>query len=203
MQYNDSPTKEQFLNDVEKHQMTILKDDGLYRHIHFGMFNDSNRSFSITTFPNYLAITGDMGDFVFSRIDDMFEFFNTTDINPDYWAQKVVSQSIFGDGIYHFDIELFKNNIINYIKSYLDLEENEELPEIYLDDISSILSAEDEIDCINELRNFYPNSLKSNVLADFWMDYSYNSCRSFNYNYMWCCYAIQYAISKYAEFKNL
>ena len=90
-----TPTLEQFLEDVKNHELTIVKNDGVFRHLKFSNPNDCNQYFNITTSPNYLVITGDMGSLVFSRLYDMFDFFRSDDlkINPDYWAEKIQSTS--------------------------------------------------------------------------------------------------------------
>ncbi len=77
-------TKKQFLHDIENHEMQIYKDDGIFRCITFKKENTSNQQFTITTFPNYLVITGDMGDFVFTRLEDMFNFFRGENIHKSY-----------------------------------------------------------------------------------------------------------------------
>lgn len=86
------PTREQFLSDVKDHCITILKDDGIYRHINYAKPGTINISFQVTTWPGYLCISGDMGCYTFSRTQDMFNFFGGGDdlgINPGYWQEKV------------------------------------------------------------------------------------------------------------------
>ena len=89
------PTLKQFLNDVKNHELTIHQNNGVDRHLIFKIPNDCNQHFNITTFSNYLVITGDMGALVFSRLHDMFEFFRSDDlkINPYYWSEKIQSAS--------------------------------------------------------------------------------------------------------------
>ena len=90
---------ERFPKDVAEHQMTVLRDDGLYRHVRFlrtavnpetGKREKSSFYwFDLITWPGCLAVNGDCGSFLFSRTDDMFEFFRGGQINPQYWAEKV------------------------------------------------------------------------------------------------------------------
>jgi hypothetical protein len=70
-------TEEVFLKDVEKHEMKVLLDNGLYRHLRFAATGQYswNQWFEIITWPGKLAYSGDMGTYVFERIEDMFEFF--------------------------------------------------------------------------------------------------------------------------------
>lgn len=87
-------TAERFVRDVASHQMTVLHDDGLYRHLRFKDPNHGFYWFDLVTWPGKLAFTGDFDGFVFSRLTDMFEFFrsngNEHGINPGYWAEKIV-----------------------------------------------------------------------------------------------------------------
>lgn len=74
-------------------QMEILQDDGLHRHVRFAKPGTGLYRFSLVTWPGYLAISGDVESFTFSRLPDMFEFFggDRAHINPSYWAEKCVA----------------------------------------------------------------------------------------------------------------
>jgi hypothetical protein len=83
-----------FLSEVTEHRMTIMKDEGLYRHVKFARPDSSMYRFDLVTWPGHLVICGDLEDYHFARTPDMFTFFrNNPDrphsINPDYWAQKL------------------------------------------------------------------------------------------------------------------
>lgn len=89
---------EVFANDIREHELSVYRDDGLYRHLRFRRPNTSMYWFDIVTWPGYLAFVGDCGDFVFTRCRDMFEFFvdksstgSRGEINPGYWAEKLVA----------------------------------------------------------------------------------------------------------------
>jgi hypothetical protein len=91
---------ERFTSETAKHRMTVLHDDGLYRHLRFRAMHLCNDAewrpthsfywFDLITWPGCLTINGDCGAFTFSRVTDMFEFFRSRyGINPQYWAEKV------------------------------------------------------------------------------------------------------------------
>lgn len=84
-----------FKKDVATHQMKVLQDDGLHKHLEFTRPETYSHHFSITTWPGYLCISGDMGHYLFSRVEDMLGFFRSDrgDINPHYWAEKVKASS--------------------------------------------------------------------------------------------------------------
>lgn len=86
---------ERFSKDTATHEMTVLRDDGVYRHLRFKGPGSSAYCFDLVTWTGHLAITGDMGANMFCRLDDMFEFFRTDrlhgghTINPGYWSEKL------------------------------------------------------------------------------------------------------------------
>ena len=79
-----------FPRDAAQHEMTILHEEGTYRHLRFRNPRSSEYWFDLITWPGSLVIRGDYGDgYVFSRLPDMFEFFRGKGINPHYWAEKL------------------------------------------------------------------------------------------------------------------
>lgn len=89
--YNQQEVEAWFDADVFKHKLKVIKLDGLYRHIRCARPDTINMSFDILTWPGYLAYVGDMGDFVFQRMPDMFELFRGNRISPRYWSEKCVA----------------------------------------------------------------------------------------------------------------
>lgn len=76
------------------HRMTVLHDDGLYRHLRFANPEFGEYWFELATWPGHLAITGDIGANVFARDTDMIAFFaGAARINPSYWSEKIVDSS--------------------------------------------------------------------------------------------------------------
>lgn len=78
-----------FTHDTDGHEMTVLHDDGLYRHIRFAR-RGSLTYFDLITWPGSLTIEGSHGTWTFRRDVDMFEFFRRSNgVNVDYWAEKL------------------------------------------------------------------------------------------------------------------
>ncbi|WP_099024354.1 hypothetical protein [Mycolicibacterium palauense] len=77
--------------ETREHQMEVLRDDGLYRHLRFARPGTGIWRFDLVTWPGHLVITGDIENFHFARLPDMFEFFRSPPgyINPGYWAEKL------------------------------------------------------------------------------------------------------------------
>lgn len=95
-------TEDRFLKDAGSHVMTVIRDDGVHRHLRFRKAPPAGSEywFDLITWPGTLCIDGDMGTYVFRRLTDMFEFFRTDQkwadqrgcklgINPGYWSEKL------------------------------------------------------------------------------------------------------------------
>jgi hypothetical protein len=81
---------ERFRADTDKHLMTVHVDDRAYRHIEFARPETNIYRFDLVTWPGYLAYVGDMGEYLFTRTHDMFNFFASgSGINPKYWSEKL------------------------------------------------------------------------------------------------------------------
>lgn len=89
-----------FKGNISDHVLSVVHDDGLYRHLRMGKPGTGLWSWSVVTWPGHLAISGDIGEgFVFSRESDMVGFFasglgkrsdGAPSINPGYWAEKLL-----------------------------------------------------------------------------------------------------------------
>lgn len=85
---------ERFASDTAGHRLTVLHDDGLYRHIRFSSNPRGYGEywFDLITWPGCLTVRGDYGEaYTFTRLPDMFEFFRSKRgrINPYYWSEKL------------------------------------------------------------------------------------------------------------------
>ena len=191
---------ENFTEDTSRHEMAILRDDGLYRHLRFQRPGSCVYQFDIITWPGYLAYVGDMGDYVFRRIDDMFEFFGSDGINPDYWSEKV--QAACTDGVREFSIEVYKervekwrDEILEDIAEDIDNEtDNPDFAEVVNDDLLDWVDGITEEEAHRRLDNFECNGIK---FFDSW-EWDF---QKFSYRYIWSLYAITWAIRKYQEQK--
>lgn len=93
---DDDEVPARFAKDTARHELTVLRDDGLYRHLRFRQPADPESKrwtgaywFDLVTWPGNLVINGDMETFAFAREEDMFGFFRGHKPNPGYWAEKL------------------------------------------------------------------------------------------------------------------
>ncbi len=193
-------TEESFLRDVAEHQMQILRDDGVYRHIRFKQPGTSDMHFDLITWPWRLCYTGDMGTFVFQRLEDMFVFFRTDrhrdkpglHTNPGYWSEKVEAADRH-DGIKEYRAEKFRRRITEWLD---DAGASPELREAVEDEVLSCAD-EGEYEARRAVRDF-DHEDGADIFTDFWeIDLT-----EYTHRFMWCCYALAWGIQKYDDAKK-
>lgn len=183
-----------FLEDIAAHEMTVLRDDGLYRHLRFSRPKTRAYYFDITTWPGYLAYTGDMGSYVFSRIPDMLEFFRYESkaaapdklfINPDYWGQKVEAVDRCCD-IEEYDADRFRARVLEW------LDECEVSPAVRRAARRDVLSRADdgEHEAMRAAMEFECEGFQ-------FQDFYEVSVKEYSHRYLWACYAIAWAVRRW------
>lgn len=203
---------EQFKKDVHDHALTIIHDDGLHRHLRFKRPGTMNHYFDLVTWPGYLAYTGDMGDFVFTRVEDMLTFFRGHGPNPYYWAEKCTAADKNG-GLEEFSEDQFKAAVAEVLKQHLDAyysgpEEPADEPD---------LEREAREDAIHALRDAVEDDVFSCLGDDqdgrlavaAAMDVEDSEGRrpfdtiyehgfsEWTWRFLWCCHAIPWAVTMY------
>ncbi len=189
-------TKDQFLGDVSAHRIEVWKDDGIYRHIVFCKPNHRwDRFFSLTTVPGLLVYSGDMGSFAFSRIEDMFEFFRRAENmlpNFDYWHEKLVAVDLGGSE--EPSPERFKENLEGYLEDFRtrDLKLVKEFIAGAVEDYR-----ESGPDYAYRLVNDFDLKDYGQAFPDFFE----LSDRVHTARFEWACYAIQWGVHRYDEWR--
>ena len=177
-----------FLETVKDHKMTVLLENGVYRHLRFRNPATINRYFEIVTFPGRLVIVGDMGSYVFERLNDMFEFFRGDTVNLCYWGEKV--QAVCKHSLVSaYKPEIAEKRILEVVDEYYAEEDDpealtekkrilEEVEDLHFEDRSLFMAGVQDIDAV--------------CLQDFWE----NDLEEYSYQYTWCCQAIVWAIQQ-------
>lgn len=188
------PSNEIFQRDVAGHLMTSHCDNGIHRHLAFKNPDSFACGFHITTWPGYLAISGDMGSYVFSRLPDMFEFFRGDDgINPGYWAEKLTAHDQHG-GHKAFDSDLYRECLKRDFEGWHFTSEDDRAKawEAIEDEWGGISQADTLHDALNKaLRWKCP--ISGQGFTDFWD----HTLEDYTYRFIWCCLAIVWAIGIY------
>lgn len=202
----------QFLRDVSMHQMHIIHDAGVNRHIRFKAPGSMSMHFDLITWPGHLCYTGDMGTYVFRRLEDMFEFFRTDRkyqtlpdgrtlaINPGYWGEKLEAQDSC-DGLLKWSEEKFKLRAQQDFDEWLgdaDLsdEDKEEAREQFACDVIDALGWCDKGSAYRNMIDFEFNG--QSPFQDWWEV----STDEFSFRFLWCCYALAWGVRFYDDAKE-
>lgn len=209
-------TEAQFLSDVANHQMTVIRDDASGRHLRFKRPGDGSYWFDILTWQNSLCIDGDMGTHVFRRVEDMFDFFRVDakdwsfnkqgglSINPSYWSEKLRIDSRGGPK--EFDEDAFHKLIGIYVLEWVRANryqttrvERRDLWDHVENEIFEAESPERKEIAAHDFRHKFSRT----GLRFSFEDALSISYQKFTFHFIWCCYAIAWAIKMYDESKLL
>jgi hypothetical protein len=210
-------SEQDFLMDVDKHQMQVIRDDGVYRHIRFKRLETSCMHFDLVTWPGYLAYTGDMGCYVFSRLSDMFEFFRTDrkyaarngatlSINLGYWSEKLqaVDGSRSNGSATEFSADKFRRVIneyrLNWVREYRHDITQYERRELWEAVDSYVLSHIDDNEQV-AMQHAYDFSFRVGRREFAFTDLFEHNFTEYTHRFIWCCYALAWGIKQYDDAK--
>lgn len=217
MRTEELAAEQRFLKDVAQHQISVFRDDGVNRHIAFGKPGTRSLSFELITWPGHLCYTGDMGTYVFKRATDMFEFFRTDanseymnskgltlGINPRYWGEKLESVDKI-DGYKEFDPKRFNEIVGEYLVNFIRDHRHEmsRLERRYLWDAvaSDVIggeygnTGETAMMAANDFSHHVNDKVGTFNFQDFWE----HDVTKYSDRFMWCCYAVTWAVRSYDE----
>lgn len=193
----EKATAERFRRDTAEHVMTVLHADGLYRHLRCARPESSMYWFEVVTWPGALALRGDVdGRPVFSRLDDMFQFFRSGNgrINPQYWAEKLGDPS----AVESYSEDRFKE----YVNEAL-AEAEAEYPGVtaaWADHMEWEACADFEDQARSALRDFEFTPDGAEGVEPFRFEDTWEwDLTDWSWSYLWACHAIVWAIARYDE----
>lgn len=186
----EAEVEQRFRTDTAGHELRILHDDGLYRHLLVRNPRSSMYWYEILTWPGSLSIRGDMGSgYVFSRERDMFPFFRSERgrINAHYWSEKLSSGR---DSVREYSEHVVRQRIV----------------EAFLEDVRwngapRGLGEALRAGILN--RDLYFEDEARGLLENFeFKGYSFDDLwewdlRDFDPAFLWCCHAIVAGIAQY------
>lgn len=190
---SDKCTFDSFRKDTADHSMEIIKDDGLHRHLKFSRNGSQVYRFDLITWPGHLCICGDMHTYVFSRIPDMFGFFNVSppsNINPGYWGEKLDAEHYASRYGKEWSVDAFTKSVQKYLNNNLYDTDDDIATQIRAEVNDSLQHISDEYEAVDFIRTFESDDF---TFSDFW-EYS---TEEYSYHYLWCCYAIAWGIQQY------
>ena len=208
-------TEDQFLKDAESHVMTVIRDEGIHRHLRFrkALPAGSEYWFDLITYPGELVITGDMGTYVFRRLTDMFEFFRTDQkyaerrgcklgINLSYWVEKL--QAMPRDGVKEFDEDrlnsVIRERLMNWMRDKRDRTSKEERRDLW-DAVHDEVIHADGKERKKIAAYDFVHTVRDGLLFRF-SDLWESNFERYTFQFVWVCYAIAWGIKTYDESKT-
>lgn len=213
-------TEASFLKDVATHEMQLLRDDGVYRHLRFKRPGTVCMYFDLITWPGFLCYTGDMGTFVFTRLRDMFEFFRTDReyaqrrgdrqlfVDHGYWSEKLVavdgqrsngSAMEFSEALLRAYVNETRLEWIREARASgsLSRDERRELwEEVDNEVLSRIDDGEDAV--YIALRDFRWIPKRGRCVPEYeFTDFWEIEFKQFTRRFQWCCFALAWGIERY------
>ncbi|MER6098410.1 hypothetical protein ABT154_21630 [Streptomyces sp. NPDC001728] len=184
-----------FADDVSEHELEIILDQGVHRHLLFKAPGHSFYWFEIVTWPGSLVIRGDVSDHAFSQqttfilnlAEDMLPYFRGNGFNPSYWVQKVRG----GEGAKRYSPDAFRRQVVEELKTYgADAQLTAAVREELLED--SDLRTEEAA----------REALDSFSAGDFRFHDTFEwDLTEFTPQFLWCLRAILWGIARYDEAK--
>jgi hypothetical protein len=201
MRDHEQRVRERFVGDTAEHVLTIIRDDGLYRHLRFNKPGTWVYGFDLVTWPGYLAIVGDAGDYVFSRVRDMFEFFEPGGarggfederwgINPHYWSEKL--QAPLPPAALTYSHDALRDRVLGWARDHCEWDAEMVYPSLLIE------ALEREV-----LYGYTHDEREGHARLDILeQEVGYMDCwewdlREYDFRFLWCCWAIVWGIALY------
>ncbi len=200
---NESEVGARFADDTKDHVMKVELDQGVHRCIYFGKPGTGSYSFRIVTWPGHLGYSGDMGDFMFSRLTDMFRFFRGHKVNPSYWAEKCVAQDR-SDGVKKFSPTEFIRAVESEIKAQWDSGEDAppDLVEALMVEAKAVADDGEYAATAWAMGWEYAWEHDGKKGTFQMSDFYEHNCKTYTHRFLWCLHALVWGIAKYDESKT-
>jgi len=166
------------------HTVTVQHNEGMYRQWRCQKPGTRNCYFDVTTWPGYLAITGDIGDFVFARCDDMIPWVGGAVRDPGYAAEKCVAGAIYDDRMELVDEWLSED--VGYGNDGIEnMPSEKQIALAYLREARTYMESVQQFQC-----ELYNSCLNDGEMPAF---------QAFRYHFLWCLEALAWWLGKLEE----
>lgn len=202
---SNQPIAIRFAEETAEHEMTIVHDDCLHRHVAFRNAKRAwNLWFDLITVPGALIFQGDGDSYVFQRDTDMFDFFRTSAYKgrPElhYWAEKLTSGR---ESVKTYRQELLAENVTRAVTEYY---EDTSVPDGLMDQVREHvldkLCGDQSLDLrVVDKFSFYKDEddrYDFDVEPDFVFHDPWEwPIRDYDWWFEWACQAIVWGIAQY------
>jgi len=190
---NERLVEDRVGDDLKDHVVTVIRCDGMHRHYRCQKPGTWNMGFDVVTWPGSLCYTGDMGDYLFQRTEDMIAFMRGSAMSYGYAAEKCVAH----DGrLEEFSEEIFEQVLAERIKDFegeggkATLLRNEEKRQ---EDVAEI------IDDIRQQFKTYSapfDAERAMFESGLWDGCDLPSCETWTFHFLWALHAIKWFCDK-------
>lgn len=180
-----------FQQESSKHELSVIHEDGLYRHLRMQTPGTGVWSWDIITWPGYLATVGDVANgYLFSRDADMIEFFTRpvyarnyySDGSPQidfrYWREKICGPA--RKSIYEWDRDKFLAHAREHISNPIYERSSEEQEDLLFS--AGLVESQEEA---------------YQWIFDHVVDYDEWDMNEFDLHFLFTCYAIDATVERY------
>lgn len=190
--------RERFAKDTANHSLEVLLDNGIYRHLKCSNGGSSIYRFDIVTWPGYLAVSRDMGEYMFCRLEDMFQFFRSRDggINIGYWAEKCeAADTSSRNGTKGYDADSARELIKRRLRECYEGQPGQYRKALQI--------AKDKVNYDEGIVRFYDSVMELELPGERHLIESEDleSTEEYTFHFIWVLHAIVWAINQYDKQK--
>jgi hypothetical protein len=168
--------------DLAEHTITVKHSHGMYRHWRCQKPGMWHMGFDIITWPGSLCYTGDMGDYLFQRTEDMVDFMSRACQDYQYAAEKCVTKH----DIKEWREELFHKSLTDRLKegkTFRVMRQGSFRDESVAEKIREIRQAYDEYSSRHDAE-------KAMYESQLWDELP--NCEQYTMHFLWCLHAIRW-----------
>ena len=197
---SEQDVKDRIGNDLKDHIVTLLHSDGMYRHWRCARPGSWSMAFSIVTWPGSLCFTGDMGEYLFQRTEDMVSFIQRSCMSYDYVAGKCVASK--GE-LKEFREEIFREVLKERIRDGLQRDKGGKFAKSTFTVHYTGRKEEKSVkDAVREILSEYESycdphdALRAMYDSGLWNGADLPLCKDYTVGFLWCLHAIKWFCEK-------
>lgn len=186
---HEGHVKKRIAKDLAEHTITTRHCAGLYRHWRCQRPGTWNMGFDIIAWPGSLCYTGDMGDYLFQRTEDMVAFMRISCMSYEYAAEKCVAH----DGRLKEWSEKEFQRVLAERRA-----ESDTFTAVYAGgrQTKSVAEAVEEIERKYQNYSSRHDAEKAMYESGLWDGGDLPSCEVWSFHFLWCLHAIKWFCEK-------
>ncbi|OOH92163.1 hypothetical protein BMT54_01165 [Pasteurellaceae bacterium 15-036681] len=189
-----------FLNDIKNHKITVIENSE-HSKIFKAMRADGSicQSFTVIYADNKAIITGDMGHYVFGRLQNSYGFFlnNESAFNFGYVLEKLLAEDKFNKAE-RYDSTQAEETIKSIIQEYRESLDEDDCQ----DDLNELEDSLEHIDFDSEIEVAAWLYSLTDESAEIFEEYNIDDFTVLDYRFIWCVYGLIWATREFEKAVN-